>query len=198
MDKGSANDSINPSDSLTVGVASNSSAGDQLRIAGVFTVECRDADGNLKWQERFNNVVTNAGKHDMLDKYLQGSAYTAAFYIGLISGTVGSGTTAATDTAASHAGWSEAGGTNLPTYSNAARITPSWNAAGSPTVGSKNFASAASFNMNGAGIVVGAFLSSVATKDSATGILFSCGAFTGGNKTVAANDTLNVSYALAA
>ena len=67
-------------------------------------VECFDKYGNLKWDDRFKNLVVNTGLDDILDKYWKGSGYTAAFYVGLIDA---SPTIAAADTMASHAGWAE-------------------------------------------------------------------------------------------
>ena len=64
------------------------------------------------WERVDNNVVTNVGRNDILDKYWRGSAYTQTVVMGL----AGTGTKAAADTQASHAGWLEVGGTNAPVY----------------------------------------------------------------------------------
>ena len=66
-----------------------------------YAFECRDADGNLKWADEFDNLVTTAGKNDLVDKYFKGATYTAAWHLGL----KGTGSAAAGDTLASHAGW---------------------------------------------------------------------------------------------
>lgn len=152
----------------------------QLRV--VWEIECLDADGNQKWVETIDNLVVDVGLNEILDKFFKGSAYTAAHYVGLVSGTP---TIAAGDTMSSHAGWTEP----VP-YSNGTRpsFTPG-------TVASKsvdNSASKAVFNCNGSGTIGGAFLSTNSTKSGTTGILISAGAFSGGNKTVANGDTLNV------
>jgi hypothetical protein len=52
------------------------------------------------------------------------------------------------------------------------------------------------FNINNTTTVAGAFLASVASGTS--GILFSAGDFTGGDKLVANGDTLNVTYTFSA
>jgi hypothetical protein len=76
-------------------------------------------------------------------------------------------------------------------YSNATRPTPSWNAAS----GTARSTTATAFNINGTGgTIAGAFLTSNSTKSGTTGILYSAGNFTGGDKTVASGDTLNVTY----
>jgi hypothetical protein len=54
-----------------------------------------------------------------------------------------------------------------------------------------NTASPSSFVMNATVVIAGAFLAS--TTDN-SGILFSEGDFTGGDKSVASGDTLNVTY----
>jgi hypothetical protein len=55
-----------------------------------------------------------------------------------------------------------------------------------------------SFAITGSGTVAGCFINinGSATKDNTTGTLFSAGDFSGGNRTVSASDTLNVTYAL--
>lgn len=143
-----------------------------------------------KFTDTFSNLVTTAGKNDALDKHLAGSGYTAAWYMGLISSTSYSAVAAA-DTMGSHAGWLEAGIANAPTYSQGARPTAAWSAAAS---GSKALSSALTFSITSTGTVKGCFLTSVSTKDGTTGILYSAGLFTGGDKVLANGDSLSVSY----
>lgn len=159
---------------------------EQAHASGVYTVECFDRNGNLKWRDTIDNLVTTGGKNDALDKYLAGSAYTAAWYLGLISSTSYTTGPAAGDTMASHGGWTEDA-----TYSNANRPTTAWSAASS---GSKALSAALAFNINGTATIKGCFLTSNNTKSGTTGILYSAGLFTGGDKAVANGDTLNVSY----
>lgn len=169
-------------------------AGEQLNLQGTYHVECIGPDGQVKWRDTIKNLVTTAGKNDLLDKYLSGSAYTAAFYVGLISSVDWSAVNAA-DTMSSHAGWKEAGPTNAPAYSQSTRPAAAW---GSAAAGSKALSAPASFSITSAGTVKGMFLTTGSAKDGTTGVLFSAGAFTGGDKIVANGDTLNVSYSLGA
>jgi hypothetical protein len=94
---------------------------------------------------------------------------------------------------ASHSTWAECGGTNAPAYSAGTRPAASWAAASAK---SKALSTPASFTFSSGGTVKGSFLVTNSTKDGTTGILFSAGLFTGGDKTVAASDTLQVSYSL--
>ena len=141
--------------------------------------------------EVFHNLITTVGKNDLLDKYLKGTAYTQTIVMGL----KGTGSAAATDTQASHAGWLEVGGTNAPTYT-APRKTVTMGSASagvstSPTV---------TFAITGSGTVAGCFINNGGSTaiDNTTGVLFSAGDFTGGSKVVANLDTLNVTYTLTA
>jgi hypothetical protein len=145
----------------------------------------------IAWQDQFApNTVVTAGKNDMLDKYFAGSSYTATFYLGLIS-SVSYSAIAAGDVMSSHAGWTEAGITNAPTYSQGARPTAVWSSA---SAGAKALSSSLSYSITSSGTLKGAFLTTVATKDGTTGTLFSAGLFTGGDKTVASSDSVAVSY----
>lgn len=171
--------------SAMCGVAGNKGVSEQAHASGHYTVECFDAEGNLKWSDGFDNLVTTVGKNDALDKYLAGSAYTAAWYLGLISNTSYTGV-AAGDTAASHGGWTEATG-----YSQSTRPTAAWAAAAS---GSKALSSAAVFSINADATIKGCILISNNAKGGTTGILYSAGLFTAGDKVVQNGDTLNVSY----
>jgi hypothetical protein len=156
-------------------------------FGGVFNVTCFDAEGNLKWEDEFRNLVVNVGLQELNTQFFKGSGYTAAWYLGLVTGP-GSGVTyVATDTLASKA-WTEytnyTGSRKLVSFGTATNADPSV---------ISNSASQASYTISGAGgTVAGAFLSTVVSGTS--GILFSEGNFTGGDKIVAAGDTLNVTY----
>lgn len=171
-------------------VAQQTGSKDGIKGGGVFTVQCRDKDGNLKWEAKSPNLVVNVGLKDMNDKYFAGSGYTAAWYIG-IYGAAASNDPAAGDTMTSHAGWTE-----VTAYSQATRPAASFGSAttADPSVVS-NSGSPAVFSINGSTTVGGAFLTTDNTKGGTTGILFSASDFTSpGDRAVVNGDTLNVTY----
>jgi hypothetical protein len=172
---------INLVDVSDVTIAKSSALAEDLSATGAYTVECIGADGQVKWSDDFKNLVVTVGKNDILDKYFAGSAYTAAWYLGLVDG-ASSPTYAAGDTLASHVGWTENTG-----YSGS-RKAPAW---GSASAGSKA-TTATSFSINASGTIAGAFMCTAASGTS--GVLYSVGSFTGGNRIVANGDTLNVTY----
>lgn len=151
-------------------------------------------DGKVidKWS--FENLVTTAGKNFLLDTFLAGSAYTAAWFLGLISSVSYGAGPATGDTMSSHSGWTEAGPTNVPNYSNGTRPSIDFSAAASG--GSKTANAAVSYTFSSGGTVKGAFIGSNSTKDGTTGTLYSAGTFT--DKTVAASDVLNVTVTCSA
>jgi hypothetical protein len=167
-------------------------AGETASAKGVYTMQCFDKDGNLKWEAECPNLVVNVGLQDMNNKYFLGSAYTATWYIGLY----GSGATnspAAGDTMASHAGWTE-----VVPYSQATRPACTF---GTPTTANPsvatNSASPAVYSINATSTVGGAFLVSDNTKSGSTGTLYSASDFTSpGDRSVVSGDTLNVTYTL--
>lgn len=188
MEKGNAHDDLSAS------VIRGGSQQEQAKAKGQYHIKCFDKDGNLKWEDSIENLVTTVGKNLALDTYLGGSGYTVTGpFLGLIS-SVSYTAVAAADTMTSHAGWTEAGITNAPTYSGG-RKTAVFSAA---AAGSKALSSALSFAMTGAGTVKGCFLvfgtGAVATVDNTGGTLYSAGLFSGGDKVVTSGDTLNVSY----
>jgi hypothetical protein len=163
----------------------------RVGAGGVYTVDCYDAQGNLKWSEEMHNLVVNVGLKDMNDKYFTGSAYTAAWYLGLVTGPGASNTYAAGDTMASHAGWTEDSG-----YSQATRPAATLGAAttADPSV-ITNALSVAVFSINATTTIAGAFLTSDDTKGGTTGVLFSVANFQApGDRAVVSGDTLNVTY----
>jgi hypothetical protein len=163
---------------------------EKVKAGGVFTVQCFDKDGNLKWEAKEHNLVVNVGLKDMNDKYFSGSSYTAAWYLGLY-GAASSNDPAAGDTMASHAGWTE-----ITAYSQTTRPQCNFGAAttADPSVIS-NTSSVAVFSMNGTATVGGAFLTSDNTKGGTTGVLFSASDFQApGDRAVVSGDVLNVTY----
>lgn len=147
----------------------------------VMLVECIGADGQLRWREEVHNVVCTAGKTDIIDKYLKGSAYTAAWYVIL----AGTGTKAAADTLASHAGWAEV----TPYAGNRPAITWGTTSAGS------NTSSATSISINATATVAGAGSCTVNTGTS--GVLYNVSDFSS-SRSVISGDTLNVTMILSA
>lgn len=146
-----------------------------------YNVECLGADGQVKWVEKYENLVTTVGKTDLIDKYFKGSAYTAAWFLGL----KGAGVVAVGDTLASHAGWVEVN----PYAGNRPAITFGTTAAGS------NTASVVGFPITGTATVAGAFVGSVNTGTA--GVLYSAGDFAQ-SRNVVNGDTLNVTLTVSA
>lgn len=177
-------------DAVSAAINKTLGAGESASAGGVYRIECRDKDGNLKWTAESHNLVVNVGLQDMNDKYFSGSSYTATWYIGLY-GAAATNTPSASDTAASHGGWTE-----VVPYSNATRPACSFGSAtnADPSVIS-NSASPAQFNINATATVGGAFLISDSTKSGTTGILFSASDFQApGDRAVTSGDILNVTY----
>jgi hypothetical protein len=172
---------------------------EEMEVKGKYIAECYGPDGELKWQDTIDNVVCTVGKDLMFDSSLAGSAYTVVGpFMGLISSVNYAAGPAASDTMANHPGWTEAGGANAPTYT-APRMTCVWSAA---SAGSKALSAALTFAITGTGTVKGSFIvtgtGALSTIDDTNGVLWSAGLFTGGDKPVAANDTINISYSVSA
>jgi len=164
------------------------SSAESASAGGVFTVVCHDKDGNLKWQDVFHNLVVNEGLQDMNAKYFAGSGYTAAWYLGLVTGPGAGNTYAAADTLASHAGWTE----NTAYSGNRVAVTFGAATTADPSV-ITNSASPSTFTMTSNGqTIAGAFLTSV--NSGTSGVLFSANNFSGGDKSVDSGDTLSVTY----
>lgn len=183
------NEKAHSGDAAAAGLVAKTGFNEKIQAGGVFHVQCLDKDGNLKWEDQMHNLVVNEGLQDMNTQYFKGSTYTAAFFLGLITGPGSSTTYAAADTLASHAGWTEytdySGSRKAVTFGTATTADPSV---------ISNSASPSSFTISGAGgVVAGAFLCTVSSGTS--GVLFSEADFQSpGDRTVVAGDTLNVTY----
>ena len=157
---------------------------DMVQGGGVFTVICHDADGNVKWEDDFHNLVPSQGLQYMSASFFNATGYSTAMYFGLITGP-GSGTTySAADTLASHS-WTEntdySSGRKAITFGTPTTATPS------VTTGTSSV-----FTMTGSATIAGAFVTNASSGTS--GVLFAEGDFTGGDKSVTTGDTLAITY----
>lgn len=178
-----------PTESMSVSVERGANHSETIDIHGRFEVICLGPDGQEKWRDVIDNLVTTVGRNDMLDKYLKGAAYTQTFRMGLKA----AGSPSATDTQASHAGWLEQGLANAPTYTGNRKDVVMGSA-----VSSLSTSAVQVFSITSSGTVAGVFANNggSVTKDDTTGVLFSAGDFVGGSKIVANGDTINVTYLL--
>jgi hypothetical protein len=165
----------------------------QAKFGGVFTVECRDADGNLKWEEEFPNLVVNTGLQNINTQFFKGVTYTATWYLGLVTGPGSGNTYLAANTMASHAGWAE----NV-SYAQTARPTMAFGTATTADPSVLTTSTPVVFTMNATAVIAGAFVTTSNTKGGTTGTLFSVGNFTVGDRGVVSGDTLNVTYTFSA
>jgi hypothetical protein len=172
-----------------------------MGVDGQYIVECRDAAGNLKWEEEFPNLVVAVGKQLMLDTLLRtsGTYTTVGPFLGLINNST---TFAAADTMTSKT-WTE-----LTTYTvggNAVRGTAVFAASTStgttPSNVTTSTATAITYTMTGSATVYGCFLvtgtGAVSTISSTAGTLYSEGNFSTA-KTVTSGDTVTVTYSTTA
>lgn len=179
----SLKDNLPVADEAAAGLIMGHSAQDNIDVKGVFKVVCRAADGSIRWEDDLSNLVVTVGKNDLLNQYFRGSAYTAAFFVGLKA----AGSIAAADTMASKA-WTE-----ITAYSNATR--PAFTAAVPASGSTDNSASPAVFNINGTATVGGCFITTNNTKGGTTGTLFSATDFAVA-RSVLSGDTLTVTYTI--
>ena len=172
-----------------------------MGVDGQYIVECRDAAGNLKWEEEFPNLVVAVGKELMLDTLLRtsGTYTTVGPFLGLINNST---TFAAADTMTSKT-WTE-----LTTYTvsgNAVRGTAvfavSTSSGTTPSNVTTSTATAITYTMTGSATVYGCFLvtgsGAVSTISSTAGTLYSEGNFST-SKTVTSGDTVTVTYSTTA
>jgi hypothetical protein len=188
-------------DHAEITMQANASIPEGMGVDGYYHVECRDANGNLKWNEEFPNLVVAVGKQLMFDTLFRtSSTYTTVGpFLGLINNST---TFAAADTMTSKT-WTE-----LTTYTvggSAVRGTAVFAAASSsgttPSNVTTSTATAITYTMTGSATVYGCFLvtgtGAVSTISSTAGTLYSEGNF-GTAKAVTSGDTVSVTYSTTA
>ena len=188
-------------DNAVATLQANANIPEGMGVEGFYHVECRDAAGNLKWDESFPNLVVAVGKELMLNTLLRtsGTYTTVGPFLGLINNST---TFAAADTMTSKT-WTE-----LTTYTvggSAVRGTAVFAAASStgttPSNVTTSAAAAITYTMTGSATVYGCFLvtgtGAVSTISSTAGTLYSEGNFSTA-KTVTSGDTVSVTYSTTA
>jgi hypothetical protein len=189
-------------DQATITLNAGAKANETVGIEGVYKVECRDKDGNLKWEDSFPNLVVAVGKQLLLDTLLKGSSYSVTGpFLGLTSASL---TPAATDTMATIVPSSEF--INYTVGGSAVRGTAVFASATStgttPTNVTTSTATAITYTITGAGgTVYGCFLVTGSGASSAQGntggTLYSVGNFATA-KITTAGDTVAVTYSATA
>lgn len=188
-------------DNAIATLQANANIPEGMGVEGYYHVECRDADGKLKWNEEFPNLVVAVGKQLLMDTLLKGSAYTV---VGPFLGLIGNSTTfLAADTMTSKT-WTEF--VNYTVGGSAVRGTAVFASATSAGLSPSNVTTSAAtpiiYTVTGAGgTVYGCFLvtgtGAVSTQSSTAGILYSEGNFAVA-KAVTAGDTVSVTYSTTA
>ena len=192
-------------DSAIITLQANAVNNENLASDGYYHVVCRDKDGNVKWEEGFENQVVQVGKILAMTTLLTtASGYTL---VGPFLGLVATATTySPTDTMASHSGWTEF--INYTVGGSAVRGTAVFPAATGnnvTTAGSNvvtSSAAAITYTITGVGgTVTGCFLvtgtGATSTLSSTTGTLWSAGGFSVA-KVTTAGDTVTVTYSTTA
>jgi len=190
-------------DHAEITMQANASIPEGMGVEGYYHVECRDAQGNLKWTDEFPNLVVAVGKQLMLDTLLRGSSYTVVGpFLGLTKVSL---TPAATDTMTTLVTTNAAELTTYTVGGSAVRGTAAFGVATSsgttPSNVTTSAASAITFTMTGSATVYGCFLvtgtGAVSTISSTAGTLYSEGNFSVA-KAVTSGDTVAVTYSTTA
>lgn len=152
-----------------------------------YRVECVGDDGKVKWVEEIENLVTNAGRADIISRYFKLAALPSAWSIGLVDNASFSAIANA-DTLSSHAGWLES-----TAYAGNRKAMTLGSITGTTTASADNSGAVAAFAINATATINGCFLCDAATGSS--GVLYSAASFSG-TKAVSNGDTLNVTVTL--
>jgi hypothetical protein len=198
------NEKASCGDNAVASLQANVTIPEGMGVEGFYKVECRDAAGNLKWDEEFPNLVVAVGKQLMLDTLLRtsGTYTTVGPFLGLTNATL---TPAATDTMTTLVG----GGKEFTNYTvggsavrGTAVFAASTSTGSTPSNVTTSAATAITYTITGAGgTVYGCFLvtgtGAVSTQSSTAGTLYSEGNFSTAKATTS-GDTVSVSYSTTA
>jgi hypothetical protein len=192
-------------DNAVATLQANVSIPEGMTQEGHYHVVCRDANGNLKWEEEVPNLVVAVGKQLLLDTLLRtsGTYTTVGPFLGLTKVSL---TPAATDTMTTLVTTNAAEFTAYTVGGSAVRGTAVFAASTStgstPSNVTTSSATPITYTITGAGgTVYGCFLvtgsGAVSTQSSTAGTLYSEGNFSTAKATTA-GDTVSVTYSTTA
>ena len=170
------------SDKFNAGVVSRKEEKSGVAFGGHYDIVCRDSEGNIKWTEEIDNLVVDEGLNHILEVVFASGTQDTTWFVGLLAATPVPlpAWVAASLAAVDFVDYDEA---TLPAFVPGAVASESVD----------NSASKASFAINqDTSTIGGAFLIGTSAKATPAGVLYSAGAFTGGNKSADSGDTLEV------
>lgn len=133
-------------------------------IGFVYNLECVTPEGEVRWRDRWENIIPNEGRDYILNAALNAGAQFSSWYIGLYEGNYAP---VATDTMATIV----ASATEITTYAETARVLLDDAPLASGVF--SNSVTKAEFTFNAAKTVRGGFISSGSVKGGTTGVLLS-------------------------
>jgi hypothetical protein len=154
-----------------------------MLIGGVFGVD-HMRNGKLIHRQQAKNIIVNQGLNHTLNAVLNAATQITQWYVAIFEGNYAP---VAADTAAGIV----ANSTESTAYTESTR--PTYDEAASTAQSATNSASRATFSINAAKTIYGAFIISTSGKASATGTLFAAAKF-GTSRAVQNLDQLLVTY----
>lgn len=148
-----------------------------------FRIRNKETGEIEEFLDEIHNLITTEGFNHMLDAEFHGGSQVDPWYVGLKL----TGSAAAGDTYASHAGWTE-----FAEYSGDRKEFVEGAAANASIT---NTGSVATFDITSSGQIYGALLCSIASKDSGSGTLFSAGNISS-FRTVDSGDQVNITLTI--
>ncbi len=134
----------------------------------LYTIECVDKDGNVKWTEEVHNIIPTEAQNYFITASITGGTRYTTWYVGIYANNYAP---VASDTMTTFA----ASAAEVTTYAESARpaFTPGSVASGLVT----NYDSPAEFTLNADATVRGGFIASSSSKGGTTGLLLSAALF---------------------
>jgi hypothetical protein len=193
---------INSKESCNADVIRGAGSSENMNAQGHFTFVCIDKNGDIKWMDESDNVVTNQGKNNMLDTYLGNTQVPTPMYMSLIvAGAATSTSTYLASTVQEITGNVVTSGTRpLMTWTAASTGAKSANTTSFSILASAtiigNMVVTSNISAAGPGGTLSTNVNAVGNTVILGATLFSSSNFTGGSKNVSNGDTLNVSYSV--
>lgn len=181
---------FNMGDKADANIESSRALAQKMWIGSIWTTECHDKNGNLKWvEENRPNVVTDEGINFMLDVMFHNATQEATWYVSIFE-----------SNSTPLVGWTydlyaDSLVTECTAYDEATRVAYNEAAAGSKSI--TNSANKATFTINDTKDIYGAALVSNSTKsDHTAGDYLFCASLFSSARSVVDDDVLRVTVTI--